>query len=187
MPVLNDNPASDAGVQALAKLNLELLQKLRQLLGPLTPAQYQRVQPPLESSMGAHIRHIVECYEQFTHHADSGTLSYDRRARCQELESLPQVAMERIDLLCTRLHALQTDRPLQLDHATAQNTTIASRSSISRELAHLIDHATHHLAMVDVAGKLAQVQLPPKLGYSVATLTHLRSQNDLDDAISSNA
>lgn len=187
MPVLDDNAASDAAVQTLANLNLELLQTLRQLLAPLTSAQYQRVQEPLESSMGAHIRHIVECYEQFTHHVESGSLSYDRRARCQELESHPQVAMERIDALCTQLRTLQKDQPLQLDHATAMNTTIASRSSIGRELAHLIDHATHHLAMVDVAGKLARVQLPPQLGYSVATLTHLRSQNDLDDAISSNA
>ncbi|MFK7915670.1 MAG: DinB family protein [Pseudomonadales bacterium] len=187
MPPPANNAAPDAAVQILANLNLELLLELRALIEPLTPAQYQEVHAPLESSIGAHIRHIVECYEQFAKHSASGTLSYDRRARCQDLEGQPEIAIQRIDQVCQNLRALEQDRPLQLDHVTAQDSNVASQSSLGRELAHLIDHATHHLAMVDVAGKLAQIPLPPELGYSVATLQHLRNQNYLDDAISSNA
>ena len=187
MARLYNNAARDAAIRNLANLNLELLQDLHALVTPLTDAQYQRVQAPMESSIGAHIRHILECYEQFAKHREAATLSYDRRDRCPELESKPQVALECIDRLCKDLVTLQDDGALELHHITINSDELASRSSIARELAHLIDHTTHHLAMVSVAGKLAQMQLPPELGYSVATLQHLRNQNDKDDPISSHA
>lgn len=182
-----DRSTRHAAVATLVQQNLQLLQQVRALLVGISESVYCAVQTPLDSSIGAHVRHILEYYEQFVAAQGALNMSYDARERCPELESRPAVALERIDALSQVLLNLADDQPLQMHHALITGGTVDTHSSVARELAYLLDHTTHHLAIVSIAGRLAQLKWPAELGYAASTLQYQHNQNDSDGALSSHA
>jgi len=151
---------------------------LADLLATMTSSQYRHRQAP-NDSVGAHVRHLLEHYDQLLEHA-SGPIDYDRRPRNQRLETSLEAASETIQRIRRSLPD-QQDRPVQIRYspqAVCDESTINVESSIARELLFLVSHTIHHMAMIALFARQAGLAVPSDFGVTPSTLHHRESLGD---------
>jgi len=108
------------------------------------------------STVGQHIRHILEFYLLLVSGSFSGTISYDKRERDKRIEHSPGFAAETIGHLLKGIETLDTRQLVKFegDFTTDGSHDNFTESSIGRELAYCIEHSIHHQAIIK-AGLIA--------------------------------
>jgi len=104
------------------------------------------------SSIGQHLRHILELYQCLLDGNIINEVNYDNRKRNLKLESDPAYALNFIEEITDKINHLKGDKMLTLfgsftadsDHKTAIMT------SIYRELAYNLEHSIHHQALIKI-------------------------------------
>lgn len=131
------------------------------------------------SSVGQHIRHILEFYLLLVSGSFSGTVSYDKRQRDKRIEQDPQFAMATIERLIPGIDTLDENLPVYFEGDFSSDGSLEklTQSSVGRELAYCIEHSIHHQAIIK-AGLIA-------LGLGSLTNEHfgvaystIRNRND---------
>ncbi|MCL4409176.1 MAG: hypothetical protein M1356_02450 [Gammaproteobacteria bacterium] len=122
------------------------LAELRNLLNRLSNDDYTYAAAlPHAPTIGRHVRHIIEHYEQLLDHSHCGSVNYEQRPRQHILEQSTQHAIRAIN----RLEQQLTGATLQLDQSLMLFTeSEAIKTSFARELNYLFNHTVHHLATV---------------------------------------
>jgi uncharacterized damage-inducible protein DinB len=102
------------------------------------------------STVGQHIRHILEFYLLLVSGSFSGTVSYDKRQRDIRLEESPQFAVETIDRLLKGIETLNLQHLVNFEGDFTANGSSKNTipSSVGRELAYCIEHSIHHQAII---------------------------------------
>lgn len=131
------------------------LETLKHLLSNIDSELYAYTSKSLGgSTIGAHIRHILEFYISVVNSSGHMRINYDNRARDKQLETDPNAAISTIDLLCSLLCEDFNDEQVYLEcNYTINNgsdcdTVLTSRY---RELAYNLEHSIHHQALIRVA------------------------------------
>ena len=151
-------------MKAVAKENL---MQLKEMLQGINNKNYTRQNEILSgSSVGQHIRHILEFYLLLVSGSFSGTISYDKRQRNIRIEEDQQFAIQTIDRLLQEIDTLDESLTVKFEgdftaDGTAQNIIL---SSVGRELAYCIEHSIHHQAII-------------KAGLIVLGLSKLTNEN----------
>jgi uncharacterized damage-inducible protein DinB len=151
-------------MKAVAKENLE---QLKEMLQAINNENYTRQNEILSgSSVGQHIRHILEFYLLLVSGSFSGTISYDKRQRDIRIEKDQQFAIQTIDRLLQGIDTLDETLAVKFEgdftaDGSTQNTIM---SSVGRELAYCIEHSIHHQAII-------------KAGLMMLGLSGLTSEN----------
>lgn len=166
---------------------IENLSEIKKLCERLTPKDYAK---PLDilsgSSLGQHIRHIVELYQAVEKSGKSDIINYDNRKRNHIIETSPQTASLEIQLLLDFLEGKPRDRNLILegDFGTNGNFSRQIKTSLFRELAYNLEHAIHHQALLKIG--LIQLKLDhlidPNFGVAPATIRFRKSQQILQES-----
>jgi hypothetical protein len=150
----------------------ELLLQLRDVLENLSDMQYAAPVALLSgASIGQHIRHVVEFFEELAHGYENGTVNYDRRNRNHLLAMNRSLA---IHLLSET--ALAVDRPdkdlLLIAHlSTTDAEPVVIRSYYFRELLYNIEHLVHHMALLRIGiNEVSKIELPGHFGVAASTL-----------------
>lgn len=127
--------------------NLHQLDLLRLILRQVQPEHYRQVKDwPGEPSVGKHIRHVLDHYQQLWLASDSHQLDYRLRLRDEGAQSDPRKALHWIERLQTWLQCLEADElDARLSYQFAEGTTY---TSLQRELDFVASHAVHHLALI---------------------------------------
>lgn len=144
----------------------ENLKQLANLLEKIPVEAYQKKIDILSgSSIGQHMRHILEFY-QIVVEAQKNTLSYDNRKRELIIQEDPKVALARIASISESLLNTDNDREINLDadFTSSGEKTQHLKSSIGREIAYCIEHSIHHQALI-------------KAGLIALNLKHLVSED----------
>lgn len=125
------------------------------------------------NTIGKHVRHILEFYDLLVHSYHTGQLNYDRRQRDLLLEISPDEAVLRIKRINYAIQHLDLNRPLHLE-AELSSVPVQIPSSYNRELLYNIEHAIHHMALIQVAVRDAflHVVLPANFGVAYSTIQH---------------
>ena len=144
---------------------VRLLEELQSTLAVIPPPIFVSPQSPVQSSIGAHFRHIIEFCEQLTIGYQDGIVSYDARNRSLELESSPEMAKQALSKVRNKYAGINEDRNLILSNDVGNCST-----TFSRELQFLIDHVVHHFAIIAIACRLAKLEVPIHAGWASATL-----------------
>lgn len=102
------------------------------------------------SSIGQHIRHILEFYILLISGSFSGTIGYDKRQRDVRIEEDPEFAIKTIDSLLSGIDTLDENLAVHFEgdftaDGSSKNTIL---SSVGRELAYCIEHSIHHQALI---------------------------------------
>jgi len=128
---------------------------------------------PLEllgySTVGRHMRHVVEFYQCLIDGAISGEINYDARARNLQLE-------ENLNLVFDTLASIQNSLG-QLKNGTIMlrvaEGSVLLPTTIERELAYNTEHCIHHLAIIRMGIKahFSEIELVSEMGYAYSTLT----------------
>lgn len=153
----------------------QLLQ-LERLLGRLQPQDYTSLHAhSFQASIGQHVRHCLNHFEQLLDGLPTGTVDYDSRQRELEIETLPEAALRRIQVLQDRFaslaglaeqHSLRVLADSGTPHATLQP------SSFGRELQFLISHTVHHFAIIAMLCRTLGIPSEPEFGIASSTLRY---------------
>ncbi len=163
-------------MQALIVYNIEVLEKVDVILGQLSADEFTNEQPLLfGSSIGQHVRHILEFYECLMGNVESGSFSYDHRKRDLLLETQLGKARGSVAHSSQMLSTLIVDKALRMSsELPGEGLSSQQSTTLKRELAYLADHSVHHLAMVRIALEqtLPHIVFPAELGVAASTRNH---------------
>ena len=126
------------------------------------------------SSVGQHIRHCVEHYEEFLYAmAEQRELDYEKRPRDLKVETDPDEAVRRIEGIRKSLqtHVVECHDILVWDNGL----TAPARSSVTREVQYLLSHTVHHFALISVIASLSGMKVPRDFGIAPSTLKYRES------------
>jgi uncharacterized damage-inducible protein DinB len=164
--------------------NIEVLQRTRDLVARLAPAQYRHVEARLsEATIGQHVRHVLDHYRLFLDGLSAGDVDYDARQRRTDVETLPEAALALVDHLIAGLAALPADalgRPLRVRQ---QGSYEAGRfdgceSRADRELLFLQSHSVHHQALIAVLARAQGLDVPASFGMAPSTVAWLERSGE---------
>lgn len=151
----------------------QVLEQLVELINKLDNEQFARPLSVLSgNTIGKHIRHIIELYEQLLLGYDSGVINYDRRKRDLQTETETNYAIDKLKQI-NRAAENKSDKPVQLmlDYSINCQVNDMVDSSYKRELAYNIEHAIHHMAIIKIAIENAYSEIVLDKAFGVAPST----------------
>ncbi len=150
--------------------------QLEGMLDAFSDSQYSV--PPSDdiSSIGMHVRHVIEFYQEVMRVRDNGeetSLCYDNRQRNLLLENSVDAARAALRHVRESMVTVAADTPLTL-HVTlsAEQSMMAVQTTLMRELAYVLDHTIHHMAMMKMIASLCGIALGEGFGVAYATQAH---------------
>ena len=154
----------------------QLFRQLNDVIGLLSPEAYNRpCQSLFESSIGKHLRHIIELFICLDEGYTEGCINYEKRRRDISLENDKELAMEQLHLMVAQI--AKPDKPLLLETALNDDPVHMARldTSYYRELAYNLEHCVHHMAMIRIGiREIAGVHLADDFGFAFSTIKHRR-------------
>tara|TARA_R110001599_G_scaffold237535_2_gene437034 strand:- start:267 stop:761 length:495 start_codon:yes stop_codon:yes gene_type:complete len=155
------------------------LRETKAFLGNLSNRQYgQRIELLSGSSIGMHLRHIIEFYQATLLNASQ--ICYDTRQRNLQLEQDLQFSIQTLDSMIDTIAASQNDRSIALTiNITRGNTPLTLNSSFYRELFYCVEHSIHHKAIIKI-GVIAmglEGTVLPEFGVAPATIQFHAAQH----------
>ncbi|WP_339660100.1 DinB family protein [uncultured Polaribacter sp.] len=155
----------------------ENLNEIKNVVSQLSDAQYTFQSTNLfGSTIGQHVRHILEVYQSVLNGFETKVINYDDRARNLVLETDTNSAIEVIDEICLKLTENQIDMQMVLEgnFCLAEGKKIKIDTSLLRELAYCLEHSIHHQALIKVG--LLEVKclnfIDDTFGLAPATIRH---------------
>ncbi len=128
------------------------------------------------STIGKHIRHVIDFYRCFLDGRDDGRIDYDARPRDVGLETDRLQQLDALAGLESDLSAIADLKTgLQIVSICEDGALSRSRSTVARELVFLHSHSTHHLAIVVML--MRELGLETEAGWGLAPSTRLFLEN----------
>ncbi len=156
------------------------LETLADVVASLSPDQYRTVPDDFPSSVGEQVRHCLDHLSALAAGLETGRIDYDVRRRGSPVERDQTAALVMLamisDRIKSRLDPDDFDRSITVvDRIDPFSDPVEMTSSIRREMAFVMSHTTHHMALVDLMVKSFGVETPEGLGYGASTLAWLDS------------
>jgi len=152
----------------------ENLIEIKDLLVRLNNDQYTYKSKILSgTSIGQHIRHILEFYLCLINGRKTGTVNYDLRERNHEVENDSSFAIKIIDGVLNNLSHSKNDRKIALEGNYSLEGRKSERinSSYIRELTYNLEHSIHHQALIKVSLKEQGIEQLINENFGVAPAT----------------
>ena len=125
------------------------LNELNHLLQQLSEKEYSN--PCLElsnSTIGEHIRHIIEMFQCLENQYEKGIVNYDSRERNILIQTNPAYALQVIQQIQKRVG--RPNKKIELQQII-NGEEIRIESNYFRELLYNLEHCIHHQALIKVA------------------------------------
>lgn len=151
-----------------------LLMQIEDTIIQLTDNQFCASIPLLGgSSIGEHVRHMLEFYIELLNGYESGMVNYDQRIRDHQLQTIRSAAVFKIKQLTNQLN-LKDKALLITSNDNQSNDPVIS--TYARELMYNLDHTVHHMALIRVAVCLTtSIALRPDFGVAAATVNYRKA------------
>ncbi len=168
--------------------NLESIDQMMGFIHSLSDEDYQFIAAPwFDSSIGQHLRHIIDLYRALVNAAETQQIDYDVRRRGASIETQRAVGIEELMEVRNWLSSLSVDdikkaATVKTEVALSAECVETFASSFGRELCFASSHLTHHLAIMAAIAKMAGKQVDPKLGLAPATASFIRQQAESECA-----
>lgn len=132
------------------------------------------------SSIGQHVRHIIEFYSCLSSSQTTENVDYDKRQRNKTLENDPQKALEEVYYLLKQLEKINLDADLTLT-TVFDGQEICVKTNYKRELIYLAEHSMHHFALIKIGLRVSEVSIEMSSDFGIAQSTIQYKQNVLTD------
>lgn len=126
---------------------------------------------------GPHVRHCLDYFHALKAGVDSGVIDYNARRRGSAIERNAAAALTDIADMLAWLRSVEiTDEPLWViaEYSNATQAIGKFRSSMARELLHVIEHTVHHAAFIVAIAARHGIDLDKQAGVAAATRSHRR-------------
>ena len=151
--------------------------QLSESLQGLSEKDYSRPSVNLNNStIGQHVRHIIEMFQCLETGYQSGIINYEQRKRDPVIETNKSVA---IALLTTIENAIdRPDKSITLegvyDETLSESVRVAT--NYSREVIYNLEHTVHHMALIRVGlMEFSFNDLPDSFGVAAATTKYKKA------------
>ena len=165
-------PSANAPSAALCRLLDELARLLEEIPPPVYRAPFVNA---VSGSIGEHVRHCLDHVTALVAATPSTPLSYDTRSRGTRTETEPTIAVQEIAMLRSALEAWPArsiDEPIVVSGVLSPTSSaMTTWSTLARELAFVVSHTIHHLAIIGVLLVVYGHPVPERFGYSPSTPT----------------
>ena len=166
----------------LARLAAEFLRQGQRLVSRIDDVAYCAPLPQLSrSSVGAHLRHMMEHFTSLLDGAPTGLVDYDLRERSALLENDRAAAI-------AALHSIERALAQDFMHRDCELLVLVdsgergmrtrSRSSLQRELQFCIAHTVHHYAIIALLLRARGIEVEAGFGVAPSTQKHETSQRE---------
>lgn len=165
-------------IKILANDNSRYIEQAVTLLESISDELFAGAAPlELGSSVGAHLRHCIDHYDNFLAGVPSGNVDYDARQRKVELETDRKRAIEKLKSLEAALQDISEldDKPVKVKMDCGNNEDEKSwwtDSSVRRELQFLISHTVHHYAIIKMVLIASGCEVIEEFGIAPSTLRY---------------
>jgi hypothetical protein len=162
------------------QLQLAVQNAFTQLSGSLeqlTPEQYTQPCDHLgHSTIGQHVRHIIEMFQCLEKGYASGTVNYEKRKRDSKIETDKSFAMNLLRDIHGGLVKANKDLVLEGVYNEDASDAMYFPTNYYREIVYNLEHTIHHMALIRVGLKeLTSIELPENYGVASATVKHKKS------------
>ncbi len=161
----------------------EILSQLVRLIDQLDEKQYACALTSFEgSTIGQHVRHVVEFYDCLFRGMQTGTVNYDKRSRNSVIETDVHFTIQLLHDIIHKINNLKFDKSLRLIIDLSHNSEETEiHTTYFRELAYNIEHAIHHMAIIKmgVMAHFAHVRFEENFGVAYSTQQHLEKEKVL--------
>jgi hypothetical protein len=145
-------------------------------LDQLTAEQYSRPCTNLSNStIGQHVRHIIEMFQCLENGYLSGIVNYENRKRDINIETDKSLACDLLKVVNDGLG--KPDKNLVLEGAYNDDSTDLMQfpTNYYREVVYNLEHTIHHMALIRVGlREINNIELPASFGVASATVKYNR-------------
>ncbi|PWJ58789.1 hypothetical protein CLV98_103156 [Dyadobacter jejuensis] len=152
----------------------QLIYQLKYAIEQLEPQEYSMALSALSNaSIGQHIRHIIELFQELEKGYQVGTVNYELRERDYKIETSPAFALEMLKKIENSVAKEDKVMTLISDYNLQCSEPISLTTTYYRELIYNIEHTVHHMALIRVGwGQVCVHPLPKEFGVAVSTLKY---------------
>lgn len=138
--------------------------------------------PGGKSSIGAHMRHVLEFVQVLVDNLEGGVIDYETREHNAAYENDPAFVATTLPQLHAQLARALTRygayHPLLLrETASVGGPKLTVTTSLGREVLFMLQHGVHHLAIVKMLAEAMGYDLGNSLGIAVATQEYREQAN----------
>ena len=151
----------------------ETAKNLADALDQLSDKQYTMPCITLSgSSIGQHVRHVVELFQCLVNGYETGAVNYDARPRNQVIAARKAVALECLSVIADTIS--QPDKHMLLyAHFGPEDKPRPISTTYFREIVYNIEHTIHHMALIRIGiTEASEIELPQEFGVAPSTLKY---------------
>lgn len=162
--------------------SIDSLEQMIDFIENLSDDIYKQAPKPLfDSSIGQHLRHILDLYMAIVMASDLQKINYDVRRRGLALETDRSEGIKELVFVCDWLKSLDVttlalSAEISTEVSVCSEQTAMLASTVGREVCFASSHLTHHLALMAAIAKFLGQTVSADLGVAPTTATFLRSQ-----------
>lgn len=156
-------------------LTLTIENLLNQLQDTIVQLSDQQYIAPIAliggSTIGEHIRHILEFYISLYNGYESGIINYDDRKRDHNLQNKRLDAISKIKQIQSTINS--NNRLMLLEITDENECPQQLETSYTRELLYNLDHTIHHMALLRIGiPQISEITLADNFGVAAATVKY---------------
>lgn len=158
------------------KYHLNIFAKIEKICRQLSHDEFvEKIEILSGSSIGQHIRHIVEFY--ICLFSDKDYVNYDERERNLLIENSPLYTLDVLGILKDQLQKLDFDKKVTFKQSLNENEVFLS-TSYARELIYLGEHTIHHFALIKIGitALCPELALDQSFGVADSTIKYRQTQ-----------
>lgn len=161
---------------------VDITKQALNLLHTIDNDGYQYVcKPYVTSSIGQHMRHILDHYLALKQGLQTNTIDYEMRNRFSQVETQTHEAASLLAGIVKWLDGLSenelaTKLMIISDCTMTKPTNAKINSTLGRELLYVSSHCIHHFSLISIICKLQNIAIPEDFGVAPATLAFKRLQ-----------
>ncbi len=162
----------------LKQISIKQLVQLKSILNQIDDLDYAKPLSVIENStIGKHVRHILEFYECLFNALNKNEVCYDDRKRNLILEESIRFANECITGVIEKINLIDINKRILLKSKYGMDELFVE-SSLYREITYNIEHTVHHLAIIRIAvsNQLKYISIDEGFGYADSTINYLQTQ-----------
>lgn len=127
-------------------------------------------------SIGAHFRHVIDCYRCFLTGVGQHRIAYNQRERNRSLEDSRSLAIQSLEQTINRLEQMRLTALTQHVLVSTENRSSWSRSSVLRELDFLLSHTVHHYSLIAMLLRIHEINPGDEFGVAPSTLNYWKQE-----------
>lgn len=162
-------------IHKLKQNSIAILMQIANCVSQIDDQHYSEQLPLLSNNTVAkHVRHILELYVQLLSGIEFDEINYDKRERNLLIEHDKKYTLGFINQLIEKINNVENNSK-EIDlNSLIDCEEILVKSSVEREFLYNIEHAIHHMAILQIACKhyFEYIHLDKNFGIAYSTIQY---------------